>query len=204
MHLKNWFLGLCLIVLVVGECFLFSANQQKNAALAQAHAAKQDAVQARAELDQLKTADAAQTLENARLRSDNQSLSKKLLQMQADNGRLQKSNQQLTQKLESTSASAQQQQEQLQQLAAAQQQAADDSEKNQCINNLRQIDIAKQQWALENNKSDDAIPTMQDLLTYFPNNVFPVCPSGGTYTINAVGNPPTCSIPGHVLPPPAQ
>ncbi|HSY74405.1 MAG TPA: hypothetical protein VK810_02955 [Dongiaceae bacterium] len=210
MHLKNWFLGLCLIVLVVGECFLFSANQQKSHALAQARAAQQDAAQARADLDQLKTADAAQALENTKLRSDNQSLSKKLLQMQTDNGRLQKSNQQLTQQLDATSASAQQQQEQLQQIAAenqeraaAAQQSDEEAARNKCINNLRQIDAAKQQWALENNKTATDVPTAQDIAPYIKldaNGNIPGCPSGGTYTIGAVGVPPTCSIPGHVLP----
>jgi hypothetical protein len=71
---------------------------------------------------------------------------------------------------------------------------------NACINNLRQIDAAKQQWALENDKTAYAVPSAQDLLPYLSNLVFPVCPSGGTYTINAVGVPPTCSVPGHVLP----
>ena len=71
---------------------------------------------------------------------------------------------------------------------------------NACINNLRIIDAAKQQWALENDKTADAIPPAQDLLPYFRGGIFPVCPSGGGYTINAVGVPPTCSIPGHVLP----
>ena len=71
---------------------------------------------------------------------------------------------------------------------------------NTCINHLRQIDAAKQQWALENDKTADAIPPAQDLLPYFRGGIFPVCPSGGGYTINAVDVLPTCSIPGHVLP----
>ena len=71
---------------------------------------------------------------------------------------------------------------------------------NACINNLRQIDAAKREWALENNKTAGAVPTAQDLLPYFTDGQFPVCPAGGTYTINAVGVPPTCSVPGHVLP----
>jgi hypothetical protein len=206
MHLKNWFLGLCLIVLVVGECFLFSANQQKSAALAQANAATQDAVQARADLDQLKAADAAQTLENTKLRSANQTFSKKLVQLQNDNGRLQKANQQLSQQLDATSASAQQQQEQLQQIAAENQarvattQLNEEVARDACINHLRQIDAAKREWALESNKTDGDIPTEQDLVLYIVGGVFPVCPDGGTYTIGAVGVPPTCSIPGHVLP----
>jgi hypothetical protein len=55
-------------------------------------------------------------------------------------------------------------------------------------------------WALEKNKTPDAIPTVQDLLPYFKDGILPVCPSGGTYAINAVGEAPTCSIPGHALP----
>jgi hypothetical protein len=77
------------------------------------------------------------------------------------------------------------------------------SQHNACINNLRLIDAAKQQWALENRKSATDTPTMQDLQPYLghgPKGEFPVCPNGGVYTIGAVGEKPTCSIPGHVLP----
>lgn len=204
MHLKNWFLGLCLIVLLAGEFFLFSANRQKEAALEQARAARQEAQQARADLDQVKIAD---SVEFSRLKAENQDLPRLRIQVT----QLQAANKKLSQQLNTTLTAAEQQQEQLQQIAAENQarateqaQAQAESERNACINNLRAIDIAKQQWALENNKTDVAIPTEQDLLPYFPNNVFLVCPSGGTYAINAVGNPPTCSIPGHVLPQPAQ
>jgi len=70
-----------------------------------------------------------------------------------------------------------------------------------CINNLRIIDGAKQQWALENNKTGNDVPQPQDILRYIPNSngIFPQCPSGGRYTLNAVNKAPTCSIPGHVL-----
>ena len=70
---------------------------------------------------------------------------------------------------------------------------------NACINNLRQIDAAKNEWALEKGKKTGDIPTAQDLTPYFKNGVFPTCPAGGTYTIGAVGNDPTCSIAGHTL-----
>ena len=83
---------------------------------------------------------------------------------------------------------------------AAEQSLSAVAQLNACINNLRQIDAAKQQWALENDKPANAIPTAQDLLPYLQGGIFPVCPSGGTYTINAVAVPPTCSVPGHVLP----
>jgi hypothetical protein len=80
-----------------------------------------------------------------------------------------------------------------------------------CIDTLRQIDGAKQQWALENHASSNAVPTWKDLLPYggrgrdydptFDWNVHfpPRCPAGGTYTIERVADAPTCSFPGHVL-----
>ena len=71
---------------------------------------------------------------------------------------------------------------------------------NTCINYLRQIDAAKQQWALERQKAPDAVPQPQDLLPYFQNGQMPQCPGGGRYTLNAVSNAPTCSIAGHMLP----
>ncbi len=74
---------------------------------------------------------------------------------------------------------------------------------NSCINHLRQMDAAKNQWALENNKTSDAIPTERDIAPYIKLDAdgnLPKCPAGGTYTINAVSVSPTCSIAGHVLP----
>jgi hypothetical protein len=90
-----------------------------------------------------------------------------------------------------------------QQARAAAQEANAVLARNACINNLRQIDAAKQQWALEKNKPAEAIPTLQDIAPYIKldaNGNIPGCPAGGTYTLNAVGELPSCSIPGHVLP----
>jgi len=211
MKLKNWVLWLCVVVLLAGEFFLFSANRQKDAALVQLREAKQEAGQLRAQLDQLKNSSVA-TLgaENARLRAENQNLSQKFSQLQNENNRLRGVNQQLTQQLQTSRDAAQQ--EQLQQIQTENQQANTAPEPsaeqllsavtqlNTCINHLRQIDAAKQQWALENDKTADAIPPALELLPYLRDGIFPMCPSGGAYTINAVGVPPTCSIPGHVLP----
>ena len=69
-----------------------------------------------------------------------------------------------------------------------------------CINNLRQIDGAMQQWALENGKTANAIPSLQDITPYLMNRVLPACPAGGRYTLNSLSAGPTCSIPGHALP----
>jgi hypothetical protein len=77
------------------------------------------------------------------------------------------------------------------------------AQNNACINNLRQIDGAKQQWALEKVKVGSDVPTQADIQPYIghgPNGTWPVCPQGGHYIIGAVNEPPTCSIPGHSLP----
>jgi serine/threonine protein kinase len=67
-----------------------------------------------------------------------------------------------------------------------------------CIANLIQIAAAKQEWALEYNKTNGDVPTVDGLRPYIQSG-FPVCPDGGTYSINPIGDPPTCSIPGHAL-----
>jgi hypothetical protein len=76
-----------------------------------------------------------------------------------------------------------------------------------CIDTLRQIDGAKLQWALEHGASSNAVPTWDDIYGYggrgYPDwyiHYPPRCPSGGTYTIRRVADPPTCSFPGHVMP----
>ena len=71
---------------------------------------------------------------------------------------------------------------------------------NSCINSLRQLDGAKQQWALENRKTAADIPTEQELAVYLKDNAIPKCPAGGVYTINKVDATPSCSIQGHALP----
>jgi DNA anti-recombination protein RmuC len=213
MILKRWVLWLCIAALLAGAFFLFKANLQRDAALVQLREVKQEAGQLRAQLDQLKNSSVATlSAENARLRAENQKLTQKFSQLQNENNQLRSTHQQLTKQLEAEHADTQQQQEQLQtenQQAVAPTQpmeqpsqpvSSEIAQRNVCINNLRQIDAAKQQWALENDKAADAIPTGLELLPYFQDGIFPVCPSGGTYTINAVGVPPTCSIPGHALP----
>jgi hypothetical protein len=79
---------------------------------------------------------------------------------------------------------------------------------NACINNLRQIDGAAQQLALEKHLTNGCrIDYPSDLTNYIrtPNgkNILH-CPSGGIYQIDMVGKSPTCSLgtnvtPAHVL-----
>ena len=79
------------------------------------------------------------------------------------------------------------------------------SQKNACINNLRQIDGAVQQWALEQKAAANATVSYSDIRDYLKNSV--ICPSGGTtfgdsYVLNGVTNKPTCKKVSdtHVLP----
>jgi hypothetical protein len=71
---------------------------------------------------------------------------------------------------------------------------------NSCINNLLQLDGAKQQWQLENHKTTNDTPTLNDLAPYLSRTL--VCPQGGTYTPERVGAPPRCSLggPSHTFP----
>ena len=68
-----------------------------------------------------------------------------------------------------------------------------------CINNLRIMDGAIQQWALENHKKPSDTVTMHDITPYLKDNL---CPQGGKYAVGpVVSNVPTCSITTHRLPP---
>lgn len=74
--------------------------------------------------------------------------------------------------------------------------------KQQCIDNLKQIDGAVQQWALENRKTatDTYSLTDPDVLAYLRGSLLPLCPRGGKYSAaKQVAPPPTCSVPGHTL-----
>jgi hypothetical protein len=75
--------------------------------------------------------------------------------------------------------------------------------RDECINNLRGIDGAKQQWAIVMGKRAEDTPAWSDIQSYIgpaPAGAMPQCPSGGTYTIGTLGARPECSIAGHVCP----
>ncbi|MDZ4200417.1 MAG: hypothetical protein U1E27_14160 [Kiritimatiellia bacterium] len=71
---------------------------------------------------------------------------------------------------------------------------------NICVNNLRLIDSVKEQWAMENNAEEGRQPDISALSQYMRGSVLPTCPMGGEYELGPVGEPPTCTIPGHELP----
>ncbi|MDB6123322.1 MAG: type secretion system protein [Pedosphaera sp.] len=85
------------------------------------------------------------------------------------------------------------------------------SQQNACINNLRQLDGAKQQWALENKAAATASPDITDVAPYLGRGTLgtqPTCPSDAgqaftsSYTMNNLSTAPTCQInsTNHVLP----
>jgi len=76
------------------------------------------------------------------------------------------------------------------------------SQQNACINNLRLIDAAKAQWAIDHDKPAGAKPQASDLAPYLSTK--PVCPAGGSYLFGPIGQPPQCSRFGHVLPRPVM
>ena len=73
--------------------------------------------------------------------------------------------------------------------------ARETSRAKSCSANLRQIETAKEQWAMDNKKGATDTPAMADLTpTYIKST--PACPSGGTYTVGDMSTRPTCSVGG--------
>jgi len=86
------------------------------------------------------------------------------------------------------------------------------SQMNACINNLRLIDAAKQQWALEQRQVSTSTPQGTDLQPYLGHGSageLPTCPADSTatptfatsYVVQNVGTKPTCNqVTTHILP----
>src|SRR6266568_7144192 len=70
------------------------------------------------------------------------------------------------------------------------------SQSNSIINNLRQLDGAKQQWALENHKSANDEPTLSDLIPFMGRGGagLPQPVMGETYVVGRVGEPVTAEL----------
>ena len=81
-----------------------------------------------------------------------------------------------------------------------------------CLRNVVRINAAKEQWAMDTRAKTGAVPADTDLFgesLYMKKDLYgesnymrtkPECPSGGKYSINAPGEMPTCSVPGHTVP----
>jgi prepilin-type N-terminal cleavage/methylation domain-containing protein len=71
-----------------------------------------------------------------------------------------------------------------------------------CIENLLQLETAKQLWALETGKGTGTEPGDEELIgpqLYL--KTLPLCPAGGEYDINPVGVLAECTIDNHQLDP---
>jgi chromosome segregation ATPase len=204
MNLKRWFAWLCLALMLVAEILLFRAVREKEAAQTGLRAAQFQMRQMQKDLDELKNSNTGlQASEILRLRKQNEIYTNRLARAQSAIDQLVAELDQTGQQLATARTALQLQQDHLQQLQAETRLVTDAGlaiiHRNTCINSLRQIDAAKNQWALEKNKTVDAVPTVKDLLPYLKDGVFPVCPDGGTYSINSVDAVPTCSVAGHSL-----
>jgi len=193
------------VVSVAGAGILYNSNQQQAGELAQARQASQELEQLRATMSD-QHAEAGAKDELARLREEN----KDVLRLRNEVRRLREENQQFSKQAQAAQAQVQSVQAQAEALRASAAQATAQAQQaegaarmqtlaNACINNLRQIDGATQQWALENRKDATARVTMADILPYLRNKP-PICPANGTYTLSTVSSLPTCSVPGHMLP----
>ena len=211
---------LCVLGSLAGLAWVYSASQKKEAELVALRADSEQLQQLRAELEETKkTQTQRESDEVTRLRKEHE----ELLRLRNEVQQLRGEKQRLSGQVQTAQAQAQnaqaQAEAQAQALRAAQaapalnpeQQAAfkaryglgatpEQANLNACINNLRLIDGAKAQWALEQRKPAGALLTAADLAPYLPGNTVPTCPAGGVYTLNPVGLSPLCNIPGHALP----
>jgi prepilin-type N-terminal cleavage/methylation domain-containing protein len=77
------------------------------------------------------------------------------------------------------------------------------AQESACINNLRQIDGAKQTWALENRASQTTVPVIANIQPYLgrgTGGTAPTCPADSansfatSYSLNDLQTAPTCLI----------
>jgi hypothetical protein len=210
------------VALLAGGGVLYSAHRKQTASLDQLRQ-ERDQLTAAVE-DATKVKADNETSELVRLRKENEDL----LRLRNEVRQLRDEKTQLTKQLQAAQNQVQTSLAQAQRTnpaapnpaptnpAAAVQQAAADAEalRNRyglppgaatdpvsiCTHNLRVIDAAKQQWALEKAKPLNTLVAGPDISPYLKDKTMPTCPAGGAYSINPVGVTPTCSSPGHALP----
>jgi hypothetical protein len=76
---------------------------------------------------------------------------------------------------------------------------SDSPHRNACINNLRQIDNATQEWAADNRQGPATTVAYTDIQPYLKGSV--TCPAAGSgatfdgsYSLSTVADKPTCKI----------
>ena len=66
------------------------------------------------------------------------------------------------------------------------------SQQKACINNLRQIEAGKEQWALETKVAQGTTADRTQVNAYI--KTAPSCPANGTYDYKTIGTDATCTI----------
>jgi hypothetical protein len=220
MRLKSLLPWLCVLALLLGLAWMYATSQKKDQELAALREESQQLQQLHAADEEAKT-NGVQTAgdELARLRKENEDV----LRLRNEVSQLRKEKLQLHIQLQTAQTQVQGAQAQMQTMRVSPAPTGapgqpipgaqpgpggrpgvapvspEQANLNACISNLRQIDGAKQQWALERQKAGSALMTQADLLPYFKGNVMPACPAGGVYSLNPVSIPPICNIPGHTI-----
>ena len=204
MNLKRWFVLACLALTLVAEFFLFQARHARDSVKAELLSSQVALHQAQGELNNLKNSNAGlQASEISRLRMLNEIISNQLVEVHTGLTELKSEYEQTADHLVTARRALKLQQEHIKELEMEKSTIVVAGvaviQQDRCNENLRQIDLAKQEWALDRNKSQEAIPAERDLLPYLKNGVMPACPGGGIYLINSVSEFPVCSLPGHGL-----
>jgi outer membrane murein-binding lipoprotein Lpp len=206
--MKNILPWILTVAFAAGAASLYFFNSAKNDELTKLRAQSAQVDSLNSQLEDLQKQAASQNDQIAAMQKDNA----ELLRLRNQVRQLGDDKAQLTKQLQAAESQAARSQAEIQTVQARavenakfmQEQQIMQAKQNQavvssCINNLRLIDGAKQQWALEHSKGPNDVPQPQDIAPYLPNNMIPQCPGGGRYTLNAVNKAPTCSIPGHTL-----
>lgn len=206
MKVLPWALCVALVIIVT---ILFLSDQKQQSELVALRQANQELEQRASNTTNQAPASANDEL--TRLRTENQDV----LRLRNEVRQLREENKQFQGQVQAAQAQVQSVQAQADQLrntaaqATAQAQQLEAANRAQaqnqanatsiCIANLRQLDGATQQWALENRKQANSPVTLQDILPYLRDKSAIKCPAGGAYNLSTVSAVPTCTIPGHVL-----
>ncbi len=203
--MKLKYLAWLLVVgLAIAAGLLYNSNDQQAAELTALRSASQELEQLRnsqADTNQSQTQTAGDEL--TRLREENKDvlrLRNQIRDMRDQNAQLTLQAQTAQDQVQSMKAQAEATRNTAAQ-ALAQAQQLDSSNRIQtqnvaCINNLRRIDAAIQQWATDNRKPPGTRATAPDIISYL-GGVMPPCPGGGVYNLGGVGVPTSCSFPAH-------
>ena len=206
--MKNILPWILAVAFAAGAASLYFSNSAKNDELTKLRTQAAQVDSLNSQLEELQKQAASQNEQIAAMQKDNT----ELLSLRNQVRQMTDEKAQLTKQLLAAQAQAARSQAEIQNVQtraaenvkAMQEQQILQARQNQavvstCINNLRLIDGAKQQWAMQNSKGPNDVPQPQEILPFLPNNQMPQCPGGGRYTLNAVNKAPTCSIPGHSL-----